>query len=74
MKTESVLSKCLISCCFKTFSYILEKVLRTLTERKFLSTVLFGSPLSKGQTVAVFASFGKREFRMLQLLPWLNRL
>ena len=68
MKTESVLSKCLISCCFKTSSYILEKVLRTLTGRKFLSTVLFGSSLSKGQTAAFFASFGKQEFRMLQFI------
>ena len=68
LKIESVLSKCWTSCCFRTFSYIFEKVLRTLTGRKFLSTVRFSSPLSNGQTAAFFPSFGKREFRMLQLM------
>ena len=57
-----------MSCCFKTFSYIFEKLLRTLTGRKLLSTVRFDSPLSKGQTAAFFASFIKRELRMLQFI------
>ena len=74
MKTERVLSKCLISCYFKTFSYILEKVLRTLTGRKFLSTVLFGSPLPKGQTAAFLHHLESGNFECYNLLPWLNCL
>ena len=52
----------------KTLSYILEKVLRTLTERKFLSAVRFCSPLSNGLTAAFLATFGKHECRMVELI------
>ena len=36
--------------------------------RKFLSSVRIGSPLSKGQAAAIFASFEKRELRILQFI------
>ena len=71
---ESVLSKCGISCCFRAFSYILEKVLSTLTERKFLSAVPFDSLLLKnelknelnvGKVVNATADFAKNTFRKL---------